>query len=74
LKYKYSVSEEGNRKYVEVEQAGRFELAEGDNAKDKAKAVLVSTQPHLDENDIELEKVDNVQSGVITSEKPAKKR
>lgn len=71
MKYGYSVSED--RKYVEVERAGRYELNPGENAADKAKALIVSTQ-QVPEDEVEVEKVNSVNSGVITSEQPAKRR
>lgn len=61
--YKYSVGDN----YVEVEKAGRFTLNPGENAEDKAKALIASTQS-VNADDIELEKVDDVSTGVITSE------
>ena len=61
--YKYAVSEDG--KYVDVEMAGRFEL-NGEDAQTKAKNLIVSTQ-QVPESTVKLERVDDLESGVITS-------
>jgi hypothetical protein len=71
--YRYAVVEEGNRKYVDVEYAGKVELNDGENAEDRAKALLVSTQ-QVPEDSIKLEKVDNVQQAIVTSELTPNKR
>lgn len=65
--YKYAVVEEGNTKYVDVEMAGRVELQGNESPEKRAKALIVSTQ-QVPEETVELEKVDGVQEGVITSE------
>ncbi len=61
--YKYAVSEDG--RYVDVEMAGRFEL-NGEDPAEKAKNLIVSTQL-VPESAVKLERVDDLQSGVITS-------
>lgn len=64
--YRYAEVEESGTKYVDVERAGKFQLNDDDNAADKAKAVIVSTQ-QVPEDSVELEKVDNLQEAVVTS-------
>jgi hypothetical protein len=71
--YKYAVSEEGNRKFIEVEMAGRFELRKDESPAEKAKALIVSTQ-QVPEDSVKVEKVDGFSDGVITSTKTPKKR
>lgn len=70
--YMYSVSEEGNAKYVDVEMAGRYQLNEGEDPKQKAKDLIVSTQ-RVDEETVELKKVDDISTGVVTSKQTKNK-
>ena len=69
--YRYSVSEDG--KSIEVEHAGHAEMNEGDGShEEKAKALIVSTQ-RIPENSFKVKKVDNLETGVITSDETPKK-
>ena len=70
--YKYAVVEEGNAKYVDVEMAGRVALNDGESAEKRAKALIVSTQ-QVPEKTVKLEKVDNLEEGVVTSDQTANK-
>lgn len=65
--YRYAVVEEGSQKYVDVEMAGRVAIEKGESPEKRAKALIVSTQ-QVPEETVELEKVDDVQEGVITSQ------
>ncbi len=71
--YKYSTYDEDGRKYVMVERLGRYELNEGENAEEKVKQLAASLR-NENPDDVKVEKVDNVGDGVITSDKPTKKR
>jgi len=63
--YRYSVAEDG--KSIDVEHAGHAEMNEGEtNHEEKAKALIVSTQ-RIPEDSFKVEKVDNLEDGVITS-------
>jgi hypothetical protein len=70
--YKYAILEEGNKKYVEVEMAGKAEVYEGENPEDRAKALVVSTQ-QVPEKVVKMQKVDNLQDSVITSKQTPNK-
>jgi hypothetical protein len=70
--YKYAVVQEGNAKYVDVEMAGRVALNKGEDPEKRAKMLIVSTQQVPEEN-VKLEKVDNVQDSVITSQQTTNK-
>ena len=70
--YKYAVVEEGNEKYVDVEMAGRVALQGNESPEKRAKALIVSTQ-QVPEETVELEKVDDLQEGVITSDQTKNK-
>jgi hypothetical protein len=71
--YAYAVEEEGNRKFVRVQNAGRFALADGEDPAKKAKQLVVSTQ-QVSEDSVEVEKVDGFVDGVITSDQPKQKQ
>lgn len=71
--YRYAVLEEGNKKYIDVERAGKLEVQDGENLEERAKAFIVSTQ-QVPEDSVKLEKVDNVMDSVITSEQAPQKR
>lgn len=70
--YKYAVVEEGNERYVDVEMAGRVALQGNENPEKRAKALIVSTQ-QVPEKTVSLEKVDNLQEGVVTSDQTKNK-
>lgn len=70
--YKYAVVQEGAEKYVDVEMAGRAKIYDGENPEDRAKDLIVSTQ-QVPENTIKLQKVKNLDVGVITSQQTENK-
>ena len=71
--YRYMVVEENTKTYVDVEHAGKVRVHEGENAEDRAKALVVSTQ-QIPEHAIDLEKVDDLNRSVVTSgQVPSKK-
>jgi hypothetical protein len=73
MKFNYSVVEQDNKTFVDVERAGRFQLNPGEKPADKAKDVIVATQS-VDANDVEVQEVDSLEGGVITSERAPHKR
>lgn len=70
--YRYTVSED--EKSIEVEHAGHAEMHSGDTShEEKAKALIVSTQ-RIPESAFKVKRVDNPDTGVITSKETPTKR